>query len=135
MALSQDTCPVDARVEVTVTKTPNLRIDLNDFSIPHTHVRSTVTVLARAQCVRVFDGATILVNHVRCYDFGVQVELTALVDANYLGACCLTRKCYLIAGCRFLLISPPLHRPRNLKGVNFQPWSCRVSSNLGNHSG
>ena len=80
MALPMDAYPVDARVEVTVAKTPYVRFDLNDYSIPHTHVRRTVTVLANAQRVRVFDGAAILADHVRSYDKGVQIEITAHVD-------------------------------------------------------
>jgi hypothetical protein len=82
MALPMDAYPVelDARVEVTVAKTPYVRFDLNDYSIPHTHVRRTVMVLANAQLVRVFAGATILADHVRSYDKAVQVEMTAHVD-------------------------------------------------------
>ena len=80
MALPMDAYPVDARLEVSVAKTPYVRFDLNDYSIPHTHVRRTVTVLANAQRVRVFDGATILADHVRSYDKAVQVEMTAHVD-------------------------------------------------------
>jgi transposase len=80
MAMPMDAYPVDARVEVKVGKTPYVRFDLNDYSIPHTHVRRTVTVLANADRVRVFDGATILANHVRSYDKAVQVEITAHVD-------------------------------------------------------
>ncbi len=80
MTLPLDAYPVDARVEVTVAKTPYVRFDLNDYSIPHTHVRCTVTVLANAQRVRVFDGATLLADHVRSYDKGVQIEITAHVD-------------------------------------------------------
>jgi hypothetical protein len=72
---------VDARVEVAAGKTPYVRFDLNDYSIPHTHVRRTLTVLANAQRVRVLDGATVLADHVRNYGKGVQVEMTAHVDA------------------------------------------------------
>ncbi len=80
MALPMDAYPVDARVEVTVAKTPYVRFDLNDYSIPHTHVRRTVMVLANAERVRVLDGATILADHVRSYDKGEQVEMTAHVN-------------------------------------------------------
>ncbi len=80
MALPMDAYPVDARVEVRVSKTPYVRFDLNDYSIPHTHVRRTLTVLANAQRVRVLNGATVLADHVRSYDKGVQVEMTAHVD-------------------------------------------------------
>lgn len=64
MTLPMDTYPVDARVEVSVAKTPCIRFDLNDYSIPHTHVRRTLTVLANADRVRVLDGATVLAEHV-----------------------------------------------------------------------
>ena len=80
MTLPMDAYPVDARVEVQVAKTPYVRFDLNDYSIPHTHVRRAVTVLANAERVRVLDGATILAEHVRSYDKAEQVEITAHVD-------------------------------------------------------
>lgn len=80
MALPMDAYPVDARVEVTVAKTPYVRFDLNDYSIPHTHVRCTVTVLASAGRVRVLDGATLLADHVRSYDKGAQVEMASHVQ-------------------------------------------------------
>ena len=80
MALPMDAYPVDARIEVVVAKTPYVRFDLNDYSIPHTHVQRTLTVLANVQRVRVLDGATILADHIRSYDKGIQVEITAHVD-------------------------------------------------------
>ena len=80
MALPMDVYPVDARVEVTVAKTPYVRFDLNDYSIPHTHVRRTLTVLANAQRVRVLDGATILADHVRNYGKGEQIETPSHVE-------------------------------------------------------
>jgi hypothetical protein len=36
---------VHERVEVRVGKTPYVRFDLNDYSVPHTHVQRTLTVL------------------------------------------------------------------------------------------
>ena len=80
MALPMDGYPVDARLEVSVAMTPYVRFDLNDYSIPHTHVQRTVTVLASADRVRVLDGATILADHARSYDKGMQIELAAHVD-------------------------------------------------------
>ncbi|MES2946336.1 MAG: IS21 family transposase, partial [Pseudomonadota bacterium] len=61
-------------------KTPYVRFDLNDYSVPHTYVQRTVTVLASADRVRVLDGATILADHARSYDKGVQVEIAAHVE-------------------------------------------------------
>jgi hypothetical protein len=39
-----------------------------DYSLPHTHVHRTVTVLADEQRVCIFDGVTELANHARSYD-------------------------------------------------------------------
>lgn len=80
MALPMDGYPVDARLEVSVAKTPYVRFDLNDYSIPHTHVQRTVTVLASADRVRVLDCEVVLADHARSYDKGVQVEIAAHVE-------------------------------------------------------
>ena len=72
------------RVAVQVGKTPYVRFDLNDYSVPHTHVRRTLGVLADEQRVRVLDGMTELACHARSYDSGAQIEdaghVQALVD-------------------------------------------------------
>jgi len=71
-------------VEVRVGKTPYVRFDLNDYSVPHTHVRRTLTVLADPDRLRIVDGQAILATHPRSYDRGQQIEnpahLQALVD-------------------------------------------------------
>jgi hypothetical protein len=80
MALPMDGYPVDARLEVSVAKTPYVRFDLNDYSIPHTHVQRTLTVLASADRVRVLNGEAVLADHVRSYDKGMQIEVAAHVE-------------------------------------------------------
>ncbi len=57
MGLPEHECPVAERVQVHAGKTPYVRFDLNDYSIPPTHVRRTLTVLAEPDRVRVLDGA------------------------------------------------------------------------------
>lgn len=64
----------DERVEVDIGKTPYARFDLNDYSIPHHHVRRTVVVLATLDTVRVLDGTKIVATHARSWDRGQQVE-------------------------------------------------------------
>ncbi|HMX27422.1 MAG TPA: IS21 family transposase, partial [Blastocatellia bacterium] len=49
-------------------KTIYVRFDLNDYSIPHTHVGQTLTLVASATQVRVLDGATEIARHLRSYD-------------------------------------------------------------------
>jgi hypothetical protein len=68
------------RVAVTVHKTPYIRFDLNDYSVPHTHVQRTLAVLADEHTVRILDGVVELVRHDRCWDRGQQIELPAHVQ-------------------------------------------------------
>ena len=58
-----------------------MRFDLNDYSVPHTHVRRTLQVLADDKCVRVFDGAQELADHPRSWDSGQQIEQPAHIQA------------------------------------------------------
>lgn len=61
-------------VPVSVAKTPYVRFDLNDYSVPHTHVRRTVTISASMTQVRVLDGTTVIASHRRSYDKGARIE-------------------------------------------------------------
>jgi transposase len=74
LALPANPYPLDERKAVTVGKTPYVRFDLNDYSVPHTQVRKTLTVLATPEQVRILDGQVVVASHPRCYDQGVQVE-------------------------------------------------------------
>ena len=69
------------RLAVEVGKTPYVRFDLNDYSVPHTHVRRTLSVLADDRRVRVFDGIQEVASHVRSYDSGQQIEEPAHIQA------------------------------------------------------
>lgn len=69
------------RLEVTVAKTPYVRFDWNDYTVPHTHVRRTLSVLADEQRVRIFEGITELANHPRSFDRHLQVEDPSHVQA------------------------------------------------------
>ena len=55
-------------------KTPYVRFDRNLYSIPHTHVRKPLTLLASATRVRILDQQTELPRHPRSYDTGQTVE-------------------------------------------------------------
>ena len=56
------------RLDVAVAKTPYVRFDWNDYTVPHTYVQRTVSVLGDEQRVRIFDGLTELANHPRSFD-------------------------------------------------------------------
>ena len=67
----------DARRSVMSGKTPYVRFDRNSYSIPHTHVRRPLTLLASATTVRVVAGTEELARHVRSYDTGQIIEQEA----------------------------------------------------------
>ena len=73
--------PTEECVVVKVAKTPYVRFDLNDYSIPCTHVRRSLTVVADLVQVRVLDGHQLLASHPRSYDRGQQIELPAHIEA------------------------------------------------------
>lgn len=81
LALPANPFPTEERTEVSVAKTPYARFDWNDYSIPHTHVRRTLTVLASLTTVRILDGQTVIATHPRSFDRGAQIEDPAHVAA------------------------------------------------------
>jgi hypothetical protein len=72
--LPGDAFPAEERVAIDVGKTPYVRFDLNDYSIPHTHVRRALAVVASLDTVRVLDGNDVIATHARSYDRGAQIE-------------------------------------------------------------
>jgi transposase len=81
LPLPDNPAPLLERVEVKVGKTPYVRFDLNDYTVPHTHVRRTLTVLADTHEVRIVDGVHVLARHPRSYDKGAQIEYPAHIQA------------------------------------------------------
>ncbi|HEY6241086.1 MAG TPA: IS21 family transposase [Burkholderiales bacterium] len=59
---------------VSSGKTPYVRFDRNDYSIPHTLVRKPLTLAASERCVRILDGVQEVARHERCWDRGRQIE-------------------------------------------------------------
>jgi transposase len=80
LALPEQPYPTDEQLAVVAGKTPYVRFDLNDYSIPHTHVRRTLTVVASPQQVRILDGAQLLACHRRSYERGAQIEDAAHIE-------------------------------------------------------
>lgn len=77
MALPQTAFSCDELRAVSAGKTPYVRFDLNDYSIPHTHVQRALTVSADLSEVRILDGQQVLATHRRCWDKGQQIEIGA----------------------------------------------------------
>jgi transposase len=62
-------------------KTPYLRFDGNDYSIPHTLLRRPLTLVASEHTVRILDGSTEVACHARSYDRGQRIEIAAHLAA------------------------------------------------------
>ena len=81
LTLPGDAFPTDEVKAVSAGKTPYVRFDLNDYSIPHTCVARTLTVAASLEQVRILDGQTVIATHPRCFDRRQQIERPEHVHA------------------------------------------------------
>jgi transposase len=81
LPLPDNPAPLLERVAVKVGKTPYVRFDLNDYSVPHTQVQRVLTVLADTHEVRIVDGGHVLACHRRSYDKGAQIEQAEHIQA------------------------------------------------------
>jgi transposase len=71
--------PFETAVLRTVVsgKTPYVRFDRNSYSIPHTHVRRPLTLVASPTTVRILAGTDEIAQHARSYDTGDVIEQEA----------------------------------------------------------
>jgi transposase len=78
--------PFDSRERVAVIarKTPYIRFDSNDYSIPHQHVQKPLTVMADLAQVHILDGVEVIAEHDRSFDKGQQVEDEDHINALWL---------------------------------------------------
>jgi transposase len=74
LELAPNPFPTEERSEVHVGKTPYVRFDLNDYSVPHTFVRRTLVVLADEEVVRILDHSEVVATHRRSFDKHQQIE-------------------------------------------------------------
>ncbi|MFX4443195.1 hypothetical protein ABTA64_19555, partial [Acinetobacter baumannii] len=69
------------RKVVQVGKSPYVRFDSNDYSVPHQYVRRTLLVEASLEYVRIVDGIKVVAEHERSFDKGQQIEQAAHIEA------------------------------------------------------
>ena len=81
MALPANPYPVHEMVIASVGKTPYIRFDLNDYSVPHEYVRRQVTVFADSNWVTIADGPKQLAKHKRCFEKLRQIETREHITA------------------------------------------------------
>ncbi len=80
MALPDSDYPTDEQLEVKVGKTPYVRFERNDYSVPHTHTRKSLMVIASRTTVRILERGETVASHTRCYDQGRQIEDPAHIE-------------------------------------------------------
>lgn len=81
MQLPDNPYTTDERLEVSIGKTPYARFDLNDYSVPHTHANSKLTVTANIDKVTILSGIEIIAEHKRSYDKAQQIEQQQHIQA------------------------------------------------------
>ncbi len=74
IALPDNPFPIDEKEIVKVAKTPYVRFDLNDYSVPHTHTRCSLTVLATLTQVKILKDGEVIATHQRSFDRAQQIE-------------------------------------------------------------
>ena len=80
LTLPETSFPTDERREASVGKTPYVRFDGNDYSLPHEHVRRVVLVVASLATVRIVADGEVVAEHQRSYDRRQQIEDPAHIE-------------------------------------------------------
>lgn len=81
LPLPEHAFPTDVVRAVASGKTPYVRFDGNDYSIPHTLVKKPLTLVASHERVRLLDGTSEVASHARSYDKGRVLETPAHLEA------------------------------------------------------
>ncbi len=81
LPLPENPYPSEERVQVQVGKTPYVRFDCNDYSVPHTLTRQSLSVVASPEIVRVLSATEEVARHQRTYSKGEQVENPQHIEA------------------------------------------------------
>ena len=71
----------DDAIDAHVGKTPYLRYDLNDYSVPHEYVQRTLSVRASPCQVRLYDAQQLVATHRRHYGRAEQIEDPKHIEA------------------------------------------------------
>jgi transposase len=74
LPLPENPFPAYEKVAAKVGKTPYVRFDLNDYSVPYTLVRKTLSVVADMKTVKILDGGQEVASHRRSFERGRQIE-------------------------------------------------------------
>lgn len=81
LPLPEGAFPCDVVKPVASGKTPYIRFDGNDYSVPHVLVKKPLTLVAAETTVRILDGDVEVARHQRSYDKGARVDDEAHLEA------------------------------------------------------
>jgi transposase len=84
LALPDNPFDTRERLQLRARKTPYIRFDLNDYSIPHQQVQKMLSVHASLDSVTIVDGDERIAEHSRCFGKGEQIEQEAHINALWL---------------------------------------------------
>ncbi|HIL20163.1 MAG TPA: IS21 family transposase [Candidatus Thioglobus sp.] len=84
LALPDNPFNTDEHKAVKAQKTPYVRFDLNDYSVPHTQVQKVLTVHASLTRVHISDGEQLVAEHPRSFSKGEQIEQEQHINALWL---------------------------------------------------
>ena len=84
LALPDNPFDTREREQVRARKTPYIRFDLNDYSIPHQQVQKTLSLIADPVRVQLLDGNELIAEHRRSFGKGEQIEQEAHINALWL---------------------------------------------------
>jgi len=80
-ALPETPFPTEERQVLRSGKTPYIRFDQNDYSIPFTHVRRPLNVVATLETIQILDGSEVIAEHARSFARREQIEDAEHIDA------------------------------------------------------
>lgn len=81
LPLPEGTFACDVVKPVASGKTPYVRFDGNDYSVPHVLVKKPLTLVASETTVRLLDGEAEVARHERSYDKGLRIDDEAHLEA------------------------------------------------------
>jgi hypothetical protein len=84
LALPDNPFNTQEKLTAIARKTPYIRFDQNDYSIPHQYVQKSLQVVADLKRVRVLDAGVIIAEHERRFSKGEQIEQEAHINALWL---------------------------------------------------
>jgi transposase len=81
LSLPEHSFECDLVCAVRSGKTPYIRFDGNDYSIPHDRIRQPLTLIASESAIRIAEGATVLARHARSYDRALRIDDPVHINA------------------------------------------------------